>query len=136
MLPRNIPGAWPYPPLHARETTPTLAARDLTPSHLPGYLDGYAASAPVGSFAPDALGIYDLGGNVAEWNHDVYSIAPGGGSRGPVETDPLGPESGPHHVIRGSSWKDASITRLRLSFRDYANIGRPDVGFRVARYVD
>ena len=112
------------------------AARDLTSSHLPGYLDGYPASAPVGSFAPDARGIYDLGGNVAEWNHDVYSIAPGAGIRGPVETDPLGPESGPHHVIRGSSWKDASITRLRLSFRDYSNIGRPDVGFRVARYVD
>ena len=136
----NVPQKYPWgmalPPTPRSGNYADTAARDITPSHLPGYLDGYAASAPVGSFAPDALGIYDLGGNVAEWNHDVYSIAPGRSGSGPVETDPLGPESGPHHVIRGSSWKDASITRLRLSFRDYANSGRPDVGFRIARYVD
>ena len=49
---------------------------------------------------------------------------------------PLGAESGPYHVIRGSSWMHSSITELRLSFRDYGEEARPDVGFRVARYLE
>ena len=131
---QKYPWGMALPPTPRSGNYADTAARDLTPSHLPEYLDGFAASAPVASFAPNELGIYDLGGNVAEWSHDPYSIAPGSG--GSVETDPTGPASGRHHVIRGSSWKDSSITRLRLSFRDYGDSARPDVGFRIARYAD
>jgi len=53
-----------------------------------------------------------------------------------VETDPLGPTSGTYHVIRGSSWAHGTITELRLSFRDYNDEPRDDVGFRVARYLE
>jgi hypothetical protein len=48
----------------------------------------------------------------------------------------VGPVRGVYHVIRGSSWKHATRTELRLEFRDYGDAPRQDVGFRVARYAD
>jgi formylglycine-generating enzyme required for sulfatase activity len=39
---------------------------------IPGYTDGYATTAAVGSFTPNDLGIYDLGGNVWEWCGSWY----------------------------------------------------------------
>ena len=97
------------------------------------YNDGFAGTAPVGSFAANQNGFFDLGGNAAEWVHDFYGA--GGLGSNSAEVDPLGPTAGTYHVIRGSSWAHGSITELRLSFRDYNNIARDDVGFRVARYL-
>ncbi|NIR17655.1 MAG: formylglycine-generating enzyme family protein, partial [Desulfobacterales bacterium] len=85
--------------------------------------------APPGVFKPNTLGLYDLGGNVAEWCHDYYTIYPYSGQK--VISDPLGPKEGKHRVVKGSSWKDSSITALRLAYRDYSSGRRPDVGFRV-----
>lgn len=99
-----------------------------------GYNDGYAVSAPVGSFPADGKGLYDMGGNVAEWVNDYYDIMVSAADR--VETDPLGPKTGEHHVIRGSSWAQGSLTELRFSFRDYGSKARDDVGFRIARFVE
>jgi formylglycine-generating enzyme required for sulfatase activity len=99
-----------------------------------GYNDGYIVSAPVGSFPPDGKGLYDMGGNVAEWVNDYYDIMISAADR--VETDPLGPDSGEHHVIRGSSWANGGVTELRFSFRDYGSEARNDVGFRIARFVE
>jgi formylglycine-generating enzyme required for sulfatase activity len=98
---------------------------------LMNYDDGFMVSAPVASFAANSNGFFDMGGNVAEWVHDFYGAA---GATG-TETDPLGPSTGTYHVIRGSSWAQGSVTELRLSFRDYNNDARDDVGFRVARYL-
>ncbi len=98
------------------------------------YNDGYAVTAPVGSFPPDQHGLYDLSGNVAEWLTDYYGISSGLSLK--VEKNPLGPESGDYHVIRGNSWAHGTVTDLRLSFRDYGIDKRYDVGFRVARFVD
>lgn len=98
------------------------------------YNDGYMGSAPVASFPANANGFYDMGGNVAEWVNDYYGTAGLVGTA--VETDPLGPEGGTYHVIRGSSWAHGTVTELRLSYRDYNNSPRDDVGFRVARYLD
>ncbi|MGV3590668.1 MAG: PEGA domain-containing protein [Gammaproteobacteria bacterium] len=100
---------------------------------LSDYNDGFIGSAPVASFPANANGFYDMGGNVAEWVHDYYGTAGLVGNA--IETDPLGPPSGTYHVIRGSSWAHGTVTELRLSFRDYNNGPRDDVGFRVARYL-
>ncbi|MDE0192695.1 MAG: SUMF1/EgtB/PvdO family nonheme iron enzyme [Gammaproteobacteria bacterium] len=96
-----------------------------------GYNDNYIASAPVGTFPPNNKGVYDLGGNVAEWVHDFYEI-PDGSS----VVDPLGPRQGDYHVIRGASWMHGTVSDLRLSGRDYGIDGRPDVGFRIARFAE
>jgi formylglycine-generating enzyme required for sulfatase activity len=111
-----------------------LSARGLLSANLTGYDDTFPATAPVDSFPPNAFGLYNMGGNVAEWVHDLYNIYPPGDDR--VERDPLGPEEGELHVIRGSSWMDSSVSELRLTFRDYGRKARPDVGFRIARYAE
>jgi formylglycine-generating enzyme required for sulfatase activity len=98
---------------------------------VPGYDDGYAGSAPVGRFAPNAAGLYDMAGNAAEWVNDFYAIQ----APSEEETDPTGPPGGKHHVIRGSSWMQSSISALRWTYRDYGADPRPDVGFRCARYA-
>lgn len=70
---------------------------------LAGYRDGYARTAPVGSFPPNALGIYDLGGNVWEWCEDEHR--PGASSR----------------VVRGASWDLDDRGNLLSSFRGNAH---------------
>ena len=111
-----------------------IAAQRLVATIIPDYNDGFEATSPVGRFQPSTLGLYDVGGNVAEWIPDAYS----GGAvmSGRVETDPTGPTTGENHVIRGSSWRHAKEVNLRLSYRDYGEEGRTDVGFRVARYAN
>ncbi|HXV11383.1 MAG TPA: PEGA domain-containing protein [Burkholderiales bacterium] len=97
---------------------------------LKDYSDGFVATAPVASFRPGPGGFFDLAGNAAEWVHDYYAI-----QAAPSQPDPLGPATGKLHVIRGSSWMQASISALRWTYRDYGIEPRPDVGFRCARYA-
>ncbi|RMH15532.1 MAG: PEGA domain-containing protein [Acidobacteria bacterium] len=110
------------------------SAARILPAVLGDYDDGFPTTAPVSRFGPDAAGFFNLGGNVAEWVHDAYAIRPPAGPE--PERDPTGPAAGELHVIRGSSWMHSTVTELRLSFRDYGKDGRPDVGFRIARYVE
>jgi formylglycine-generating enzyme required for sulfatase activity len=109
-------------------------ARGLVAQVLEGYDDGFAATAPVQSLTANALGFLHLGGNVAEWAHDFYSIMPS--VEGQLARDPVGPTEGEYHVIRGASFLHATVTELRLSYRDYGRDARADVGFRVARYAE
>ncbi len=98
---------------------------------IPGYRDNHGATAPAGSYQPNPLGLYNLGGNVSEWMHDVYAVTPSPPNE--LARDPVGPSEGAYHVIRGSSWMDTNTTELRLSYRDYGDSARPDLGFRIAR---
>ncbi|MCS5583238.1 MAG: PEGA domain-containing protein, partial [Pseudomonadales bacterium] len=110
-----------------------VTARQYLGEIMFGYDDGYFATAPIGSFTPNQHEILDMAGNVAEWVHDFYGAM---GSLSGVEVDPLGPEDGQFHTIRGSSWAHGSITEIRLSFRDWAIEPRDDIGFRIARYLE
>ena len=96
-----------------------------------GYNDNHIVSAPPGTFPANAKGLHDLGGNVAEWVHDFYEIP-----EPEQRLNPLGPKDGDYHVIKGSSWMHGAISELRLTFRDYGAKGRPDVGFRIARFAE
>lgn len=100
----------------------------------PLYNDKYPVSAPVASFNKNEKGLYDLAGNVAEWSHDLYEVQTGLSTK--VQYDPMGPLTGDYHVIRGSSWAHGTRTELRLSFRDYGNDKRQDLGFRIAKYAN
>lgn len=101
--------------------------------YLRGYTDGHPGTSNVGEFAPSALGLYDMAGNVSEWVHDIYGAVSGLSSV--RETDPLGPEDGRYHTVKGSSWAHGTMTELRASHRDFAEDPRNDLGFRVARYL-
>ncbi len=108
-------------------------AQPLLQTFLDDLDDGYAATAPTGSFAANPLGFFDLGGNVAEWTTDLYSVQPASSA---AVVDPLSAAAGNTHVIRGSSWRHATVTELRAAYRDSGNGRRDDVGFRIARYAE
>jgi formylglycine-generating enzyme required for sulfatase activity len=122
-----------FPPDRVMENVADNSSAYVTGRILNGYEDGYVVSAPVGSFEPNHRGLFDIGGNVSEWIHDVYTIP---ASSGVVVTDPLGAQRGDNYVIRGASWALGRLPELRLSYRDYGQAGRDDVGFRIARYAE
>ena len=63
---------------------------------IPGYVDGFAQTAPVGSFTPNSKGIFDLSGNVYEWVADANSL---------VDPNRLG-------VLRGGGWNTYQAENL------------------------
>ena len=90
---------------------------------------------PVGAFAPNAFGLYDVHGNVWEWVddcwHDSYRGAPSDGTAWMV-----GGDCG-RRVLRGGSWSN-DPRHLRSASRSRSIIGFRSIGtgFRVARTLD
>ncbi|MHC5004151.1 MAG: SUMF1/EgtB/PvdO family nonheme iron enzyme, partial [Planctomycetota bacterium] len=131
--PMKYPWGGDYPPRGKAGNFADESASKLLGRVIESYEDGHVGSAPVASFAANGRGVHDLGGNVAEWCHDFYTIYSYDAEE--VATDPAGPEQGEHHVIRGSSWRHSSISALRCSYRDYGAGRRDDLGFRICRYL-
>ena len=92
---------------------------------------GLGRSTEVGSYAPNAWGLYDMHGNVAEWvwdwyDKDYYAASPA--------SDPAGAKAGYHRVLRGGSWLvQQSSCRCATRFWQVPAEGKYYVGFRVGR---
>jgi len=88
----------------------------------------------VGTFAPNAWGLYDMHGNVFEWCWDWFGSYPT-----TAQSDYRGHDDGAYRVIRGGSWLDYEATTLRSAFRgnngpnSYNSNNYNIIGFRVVR---
>ena len=122
-----------FPPRSKSGNFADVSAKSLLANTIEGYTDGYPASAAPGMFPASTLGFFDFGGNISEWCNDYYEIYSYDPEK--VVSDPTGPKDGSLRVVRGSSWRHASISNLRLTYRDYSNDKRLDLGFRISRYA-
>ncbi len=110
---------WPPPRKFGNYADRSLAPLGPQNATLTDYDDGHGLAAPVMSYQPNALGIYDLSGNVWEWCEDEYS--PGS----------------PERVLRGGCWYDGAEPQeaIALNYRQHlaADIreGHMGRGFRV-----
>jgi len=109
-------GQWPPPTAVANYADTSLNDRFPKRSFIDGYTDGFPTTAPVMSFQPNSLGIYDLAGNIQEWMGDWPDA---------------GQENNRFH--RGGSWASSERGRLSASYRDrnQALSRTNDRGFRV-----
>jgi formylglycine-generating enzyme required for sulfatase activity len=96
----------------------------------PSYKDGVAPyTSPVGSFAANGFGLYDMSGNVSEWCWDAGGVSYVDGA-----TDPRGAGSNEYRVHRGGSWTYGAIHCRAASRSNNSPGGRNnDRGFRPAR---
>jgi formylglycine-generating enzyme required for sulfatase activity len=88
---------------------------------------GYPYTTPVGTFAANGYGLYDMAGNVWEWCWDGWGSYSSGS-----QTDPRGPASGSNRVLRGGSWGSYAYY-CRAADRYYFGIpafSGYDIGFR------
>jgi len=92
--------------------------------------DGYARTAPVGSYQPNAFGLYDMLGNVWEWCQDRYSR----GYYSRIDGNNQSGSSSPirQRVTRGGSWaNEPTYVRSTLRSRILPHIRFDYVGFRL-----
>lgn len=109
--------AWPPPPGSGNFAGEEAADADWTPSLsvITGYRDPFPRTAPVGSFAPNLFGLYDMSGNTWQWCEDWYD----------------GEQK--MRVMRGSAWNTSSSKHPIISRRSMApHDGRSvNIGFRL-----
>ncbi len=95
--------------------------------------DGHAYTSPVGSYRPNAFGLYDMAGNAGQWMedcwHNNYAGAPSDGSAWTTTCN------GSAHVLRGGSWLGHPLD-LRAAQRDRVSFPFNDLGFRLARTLE
>ena len=84
---------------------------------------------PVGRKNPNAWGLHDILGNVWEWVGDWEAEYPGGSV-----TDPVGPRSGSHRVLRGGSWRYGTrYCRSANRVKSWPSNRFSSLGFRLLR---
>ena len=96
------------------------------------YNDRGLVAVDVGSYAPNAWGLYDMHGNVAEWTWTTYAPDPYDSHDGRDERSDQG-----RKVVRGGSWRDRpkrSRSAFRLSYPSWQGVY--NVGFRVVVQVN
>ncbi|MDB4150905.1 SUMF1/EgtB/PvdO family nonheme iron enzyme, partial [Pseudomonadales bacterium] len=130
--PTRFPWGDAMPPVAIEANYADESAKTMVADILAGYTDYFRGTAPVGSFPANPAGLFDMAGNVSEWMHDYYAQ----NESTTVLVDPSGPISGERHVIKGSNYTHGRFSELRWTFRDFGQSPRPDVGFRIARYVE
>ena len=107
---------------YSYDTSPT---RGYHPTFAVG---GYPYTSPVGYFAPNGYGLYDMAGNVWEWCHDWYGSTYYSSS---PYSNPTGPATGACRVLRGACW-DYSAYICRVAVRYFVTPDDRILGFRCA----
>ena len=99
-----------------------------------GCRDRHVRTAPVGSFRPNGLGLYDVLGNVREWVDDCWN----GSYRGaPTDGSSWYEGDCSERVWRGGGWNDEpDDLRSAYRYHDSIDYRRDRLGFRVARTLD
>ena len=125
---------WEYAARGGQAQDTTLYAGDNNLSRVAWYsVNAGDATHEVGKLQPNALGLYDMSGNVLEWVEDTHQDAYGNGS---VE-NPLYFTDGFMPVVRGGSWRWGA-NYCRVGYRGYfpANTTNNYLGLRLARSVN
>ena len=87
----------------------------------------------VGSYKPNAFGLYDMHGNVFEWVLDWFDVGYYAKSEA---ADPKGPAGGKFRVLRGGSWQSVgSLVRSAERYYDRDITRHEDHGFRVVATI-
>jgi sulfatase modifying factor 1 len=104
---------------------------DIPPEGLPDYSQRWKSGPePVGLYAPNAYGLFNLGDNVHEWCADWYDA---NYYRHSPEKNPPGPTDGTRRASRGGSWRHhIKVSRTAARSSIPPEFKYADYGFRVA----